>query len=121
MPDLAAMESLAVDLSSPRSIDRAKQRRGRKEAVSRTVQQRINTEIARATRRIDWLDRKAARLPAASNARTKALKEASALRALTIAIDKRPATRAKRTAYSGQGFKAAERLAALLNEIVPEQ
>ena len=121
MPDLAAMESLAVDLSSPRSIDRAKRRRGRKEAISRGTQQRINAEIARAEKRIDWLDRKASRLPMASNGHHKAIGEAIVLRALVTDLQKPPRSRPKDTRYSGRAFKHAERAAALLNEIVPEE
>lgn len=121
MPDLATMESLAVDLSSPRSIDRAKKRRGRKQAISRSTQQRINTEIGRAEKRIDWLDREAARLPMVSNAHRKAIGEAVVLRALVNDLQKPPRSRPNDTHYSGLGFKHAQRAAALLNEIVPEE
>ncbi|MDE2105758.1 MAG: hypothetical protein KGL39_51515 [Patescibacteria group bacterium] len=118
--DVAAMESIAVDLSSPRSISRAKSRRGRKHAIERHVQQRINVEINRAEQRINWLERKIARLPLTSNARRKAAAEAGVLHLMLNDLRNPPRQRDKGTSYIHLGFKHAQRAAALLNEIVRE-
>lgn len=121
MPDLATMESIAVDLGSPRSIDRAKRRRGRKNAISATVKARIDAEIGRAQQRINWLERKALRLPAGSNGRRKAFTEIVVLQHLLLDLQQPPRSRPKQTSYTARGFKHAIKAAELLNEIVPEK